>query len=61
LTILLPDEQVASLQVRGSDDAWITVEPAPHAFIVNMGDQIQVTVLFSIYQLLFYIYKTSKL
>ncbi|KAG7561035.1 Oxoglutarate/iron-dependent dioxygenase [Arabidopsis thaliana x Arabidopsis arenosa] len=41
LTILLPDEQVAGLQVRGSDDAWITVEPAPHAFIVNIGDQIQ--------------------
>uniref|UniRef100_A0A1J3D3T5 Putative 2-oxoglutarate/Fe(II)-dependent dioxygenase n=1 Tax=Noccaea caerulescens TaxID=107243 RepID=A0A1J3D3T5_NOCCA len=41
LTILLPDEQVAGLQVRGSDDAWITVEPAPHALIVNLGDQIQ--------------------
>ncbi|KFK34838.1 hypothetical protein AALP_AA5G199600 [Arabis alpina] len=41
LTILLPDEQVAGLQVRGSDDAWITVEPAPNALIVNIGDQIQ--------------------
>ncbi|KAG2258091.1 hypothetical protein Bca52824_077385 [Brassica carinata] len=41
LTILLPDEQVAGLQVRGCDDAWITVEPAPHALIVNIGDQIQ--------------------
>ncbi|KAG2325663.1 hypothetical protein Bca52824_008391 [Brassica carinata] len=41
LTILLPDEHVAGLQVRGSDDAWITVQPAPHALIVNIGDQIQ--------------------
>ncbi|CAN6829375.1 unnamed protein product [Brassica oleracea] len=41
LTILLPDEHVAGLHVRGSDDAWITVEPAPHALIVNIGDQIQ--------------------
>ncbi|CAH8377022.1 unnamed protein product [Eruca vesicaria subsp. sativa] len=35
------DEHVAGLQVRGSDDAWITVEPTPHALIVNIGDQIQ--------------------
>ena len=45
LTILLPDEHVAGLHVRGSDDAWITVEPAPHALIVNIGDQIQVSIL----------------
>lgn len=49
LTILLPDEQVAGLQVRGSDDAWITVEPAPHALIVNIGDQIQVSILFVLF------------
>ncbi|KAG9156707.1 hypothetical protein Leryth_021970, partial [Lithospermum erythrorhizon] len=41
LTILLPDADVAGLQVR-KDNAWITVKPAPHAFIVNIGDQIQV-------------------
>lgn len=41
MTILLPDHDVPGLQVR-KDDKWITVKPAPHAFIVNMGDQIQV-------------------
>lgn len=41
MTILLPDTHVAGLQVR-KNDQWITVKPAPHAFIVNMGDQIQV-------------------
>ncbi|OIW04106.1 hypothetical protein TanjilG_00666 [Lupinus angustifolius] len=41
MTLLLPDEQVAGLQVRKNNN-WITVKPAPHAFIVNIGDQIQV-------------------
>ncbi|KAK2635464.1 hypothetical protein Ddye_030256 [Dipteronia dyeriana] len=41
LTILLPDDHVAGLQVRRNDQ-WITVKPAKHAFIVNIGDQIQV-------------------
>ncbi|XP_009783758.1 jasmonate-induced oxygenase 2 [Nicotiana tabacum] len=41
LTILLPDQDVAGLQVRRNRD-WITVKPASHAFIVNIGDQIQV-------------------
>ncbi|XP_019150827.1 PREDICTED: flavonol synthase/flavanone 3-hydroxylase-like [Ipomoea nil] len=41
LTILLPDQHVAGLQVRRNDQ-WITVKPAQHAFIVNIGDQIQV-------------------
>ncbi|KAM7491917.1 hypothetical protein LguiA_034838 [Lonicera macranthoides] len=41
MTILLPDEKVNGLQVR-KNDTWITVKPAPHAFIVNIGDQIQV-------------------
>ncbi|KAL6955961.1 Jasmonate-induced oxygenase 2 [Sarracenia purpurea var. burkii] len=40
MTILLPDHNVAGLQVR-KNDRWITVKPAPHAFIVNIGDQIQ--------------------
>ncbi|GAA0140729.1 oxygenase [Lithospermum erythrorhizon] len=43
LTMLLPDADVAGLQVR-KDNAWITVKPAPHAFIVNIGDQIQVLI-----------------
>ncbi|OAY46263.1 jasmonate-induced oxygenase 2 [Manihot esculenta] len=41
MTLLLPDDHVTGLQVRRGDD-WITVKPAPHAFIVNIGDQIQV-------------------
>ncbi|KAJ8769424.1 hypothetical protein K2173_002914 [Erythroxylum novogranatense] len=41
LTLLLPDDHVTGLQVR-KDDNWITVKPASHAFIVNIGDQIQV-------------------
>lgn len=42
MTLLLADDNVAGLQVRRGND-WITVKPAPHAFIVNIGDQIQVT------------------
>ncbi|OIW16194.1 hypothetical protein TanjilG_18909 [Lupinus angustifolius] len=41
ITLLLSDEHVYGLQVRKSNN-WITVKPAPHAFIVNIGDQIQV-------------------
>ncbi|KDP44756.1 hypothetical protein JCGZ_01256 [Jatropha curcas] len=41
MTILLPDDNVPGLQVRRGCD-WITVKPAPHAFIVNIGDQIQI-------------------
>ncbi|XWS67245.1 hypothetical protein CRYUN_Cryun05aG0270900 [Craigia yunnanensis] len=41
MTILLPDHDVAGLQVR-KNGKWITVKPVPNAFIVNVGDQIQV-------------------
>ncbi|KAK8709133.1 hypothetical protein V6N13_060163 [Hibiscus sabdariffa] len=41
ITILLPDHDVTGLQVR-NNGKWITVKPAPNAFIVNLGDQIQV-------------------
>ncbi|XP_024466097.1 jasmonate-induced oxygenase 2 isoform X2 [Populus trichocarpa] len=41
MTLLLPDSNVPGLQVR-KDGNWITVKPVPHAFIVNIGDQIQV-------------------
>lgn len=41
MTLLLPDDHVLGLQVR-KDHRWITVKPVPHAFIVNIGDQIQV-------------------
>jgi len=45
--MLLPDDQVPGLQVRKCDN-WITVKPARHAFIVNIGDQIQVNNLQSL-------------
>ncbi|KAK8466460.1 hypothetical protein PHAVU_008G098500 [Phaseolus vulgaris] len=41
MTILLPDDFVSGLQVRKGDE-WITVKPVPNAFIINIGDQIQV-------------------
>nr|KYP50507.1 Leucoanthocyanidin dioxygenase [Cajanus cajan] len=44
MTMLLPDDQVPGLQVRKCHD-WITVKPQRHAFIVNIGDQIQVSSL----------------
>jgi len=47
MTMLLPDDQVPGLQVRKCDN-WITVKPARHAFIVNIGDQIQVNNLQSL-------------
>ena len=43
ITILLPDDDdVSGLQVRKGDD-WITVKPVPNALIINLGDQIQVS------------------
>ncbi|KAK1365511.1 putative 2-oxoglutarate-dependent dioxygenase [Heracleum sosnowskyi] len=41
MTILLADDQVSGLQVR-KDDNWVTVKPVPNAFIVNIGDQVEV-------------------
>ncbi|EPS61365.1 hypothetical protein M569_13432 [Genlisea aurea] len=41
MTLLYPDENVAGLQVRHAGK-WVTVKPAADAFIVNIGDQIQV-------------------
>ncbi|XVE69434.1 hypothetical protein DITRI_Ditri09bG0151900 [Diplodiscus trichospermus] len=47
MTLLLPDHDVPGLQVR-KDGRWITVKPARHAFIVNIGDQIQVNFFLSL-------------
>lgn len=41
LTLLLADNNVSGLQVR-KGESWITIKPAPNAFIVNIGDQVQV-------------------
>uniref|UniRef100_A0A7N0T610 Fe2OG dioxygenase domain-containing protein n=1 Tax=Kalanchoe fedtschenkoi TaxID=63787 RepID=A0A7N0T610_KALFE len=40
LTLLLADPTVAGLQIRKGNN-WVTVRPLPNAFIVNLGDQIQ--------------------
>ncbi|XP_062230661.1 jasmonate-induced oxygenase 4-like isoform X2 [Phragmites australis] len=40
MTVLLADDRVRGLQVRRRG-AWVTVDPIPDAFIVNVGDQIQ--------------------
>ncbi|GJN17264.1 hypothetical protein PR202_gb04319 [Eleusine coracana subsp. coracana] len=42
LTVLLADEQVRGLQVRSRAGDWVTVQPVRDAFIVNVGDQIQI-------------------
>ncbi|XP_078434870.1 jasmonate-induced oxygenase 4-like [Wolffia australiana] len=41
LTILLPDERVKGLQVMHNGE-WITIQPVPGSFVINIGDQIQV-------------------
>ncbi|CAL9773699.1 unnamed protein product [Musa acuminata subsp. burmannicoides] len=41
MTVLLADDHVHGLQVC-KDGVWITVHPLPNAFIINVGDQIQV-------------------
>ncbi|THU73554.1 hypothetical protein C4D60_Mb04t24090 [Musa balbisiana] len=40
LTILLQDPDVSGLQVL-KHDQWIAVHPQPHAFVINIGDQLQ--------------------
>ncbi|CAI9086991.1 OLC1v1020941C3 [Oldenlandia corymbosa var. corymbosa] len=41
LTILLQDLDVAGLQVL-KDGKWLSVKPHPNAFVINIGDQLQV-------------------
>lgn len=55
ITILLPDDQVAGLQVRHGD-MWITVNALPNAFVVNLGDQMQVTLFFLLLLLEVYVF-----
>lgn len=54
ITLLLPDDQVHGLQVRKGDN-WITVKPVRNAFIVNIGDQIQVNYYYNSYSNLLFI------
>ena len=41
LTILLQDLMVPGLQVL-KDGKWVAVDPHPDAFVINIGDQLQV-------------------
>ena len=41
LTILLQVSDVGGLQVR-KDGAWVPIAPLPNAFIVNIGDILEV-------------------
>ncbi|XP_027341599.1 protein SRG1-like [Abrus precatorius] len=41
LTILLQANEVDGLQIR-KDDVWIPVKPLPNAFIVNVGDILEI-------------------
>ncbi|XXG43392.1 hypothetical protein AAC387_Pa01g3439 [Persea americana] len=40
ITILLPDQQVAGLQLL-RNGKWIALDPSPKALVINIGDQIQ--------------------
>ncbi|XP_047046720.1 jasmonate-induced oxygenase 4-like [Lolium rigidum] len=41
ITLLLADDNVEGTQVR-KGDSWVTVQPVPGSFLVNVGDQIQI-------------------
>jgi len=45
ITVLLQDKEVEGLQVL-IDDNWVSVPTIPDAFVVNLGDQMQVTGLY---------------
>lgn len=44
VTVLLQDKQVEGLQVR-KDNSWYRVPVIPHAFVINLGDQMEVTLI----------------
>ncbi|GAB4827740.1 hypothetical protein Ancab_034626 [Ancistrocladus abbreviatus] len=41
VTVVLQTEQVQGLQVI-KDEKWVPVDPIPNAFVINVGDQLQV-------------------
>ena len=44
LTILLQLSDTQGLQVR-KDGNWVTVRPSPYAFVVNIGDILEVLII----------------
>ena len=43
LTILLQANEVEGLQIK-KDELWIPVKPLPNAFIINVGDMLEVII-----------------
>jgi isopenicillin N synthase-like dioxygenase len=42
LTLLLAEPGSRGLEVRGADQSWIEVDPLPGAFIVNIGEMLEI-------------------
>ena len=57
LTILLQANEVEGLQIR-KDGLWIPVKPLPNAFIINLGDLLEVITV-SLFNLTIYSYINS--
>ena len=53
-TILFQQTETEGLQVR-KDGIWIPVKPLPSAFVINIGDILEVCLLYSTPSMLFYI------
>ncbi|KAK4261867.1 hypothetical protein QN277_004806 [Acacia crassicarpa] len=49
LTILLQVNDMQGLQIK-KDDAWVPINPLPHAFVVNVGDIFEVVSSNGIYK-----------
>ncbi|ROT96303.1 isopenicillin N synthase family dioxygenase [Histidinibacterium lentulum] len=41
LTILLPDDGSRGLEIRAPSGEWVAVDPVPGAFVVNIGDLME--------------------
>jgi isopenicillin N synthase-like dioxygenase len=54
ITVLLQDKEVEGLQVL-VDGKWVRVPVVPHAIVVNLGDQMQVHIIY----IYIYIFVTS--
>ena len=49
LTILLQVNEMEGLQIR-KDEMWIPIKPLSNAFVINIGDMLEVTVTISFTQ-----------
>jgi isopenicillin N synthase-like dioxygenase len=44
ITLLMQDSDIEGLNIK-KEDSWISVKPIPNAFIVNIGDILEVTMI----------------